>query len=196
MRGYVLQEFGWRRPWLGLLVSSTIFAVLHFANPGALSDGVTTAIVISLSIAAAGLLLGALFLRAGDLWLTTGLHYGWNWAQGVLLGLPVSGMKVPSVAHGELLHRSLLTGSAFGPESSLIALLVVGAAALVLAANVLRTNRRVPGRDWRRSHASRSNGSGCRSETSRRHPPRAHGRARWPLRCPLHASRLRRLLRR
>ncbi len=41
----------------------------------------------------AGVWLGVAYWRTRSLWFPLGLHFGWNWVQGALLGSPVSGIK-------------------------------------------------------------------------------------------------------
>jgi membrane protease YdiL (CAAX protease family) len=153
MRGYLLQNFGRRAPWIGLTVTSLLFAVLHLGNPGVSSGVPGQELLISLDIAGAGFLLGAVFLLSRDLWLPTGLHVGWNWAQGVLFGLPVSGLVVPSIGHAVRSEPSLVGGSSFGPESSLIAVVAVFVIAIPLTIVVLRRGRLVPAEEELRQMA-------------------------------------------
>lgn len=70
-------------------------------------------------------------LGAGNLWLIAGLHAGWNYFQGNIYGLPVSGSAEANslFAFGPAEGSStLLTGGDFGVEASLI-----GTAILVVA---------------------------------------------------------------
>jgi len=127
VRGYPLQALAeaWG-PGHALVATSLVFGVAHLANPGATWLGVT-------NVAVAGLFLGALYLRTGSLWWTTGAHLGWNWAHGYLADLPVSGLNVANaplvkaVVHGP----TWLGGGKFGPEGSVASTVVLlGAAAL------------------------------------------------------------------
>jgi len=132
-RGYMLQESGRRSLRLGFAWSVFAFTLMHLANPGALASPVAR-VLVPANIALAGILLGATFLLAGDLWWPWGLHFGWNWAQACVFGLKVSGFELPSLLRGEPAEgRAWLTGGAFGPEGSIIAtgVLVVGNAALL-----------------------------------------------------------------
>lgn len=69
-----------------------------------------------------GVIYGIAFAATGRIWLPLGLHFGWNWAQGPLLGFPLSGGLV---RQGSLLHLSrsgpsILTGRSYGPEGGTI----------------------------------------------------------------------------
>ena len=125
LRGYPLQALAeaWG-PSAALLVTSIAFGAVHFPNPEVTWLGLA-------NIAVAGLLLGAVYLRTGSLWWTTGVHLGWNWGHGYLVDLPVSGLEMldapfyDGVAQGP----SWLGGAGFGPEGSALATVVVLAAA-------------------------------------------------------------------
>lgn len=100
---------------VALLVSSLIFGFMHIPNPNAtLWSGIAIAVE-------AGLLLGAAYAFSGSLWMPIGLHWMWNFTEGNLLGTPVSGMDFgPSVITPDISGPELLTGGAFGPENSVI----------------------------------------------------------------------------
>jgi uncharacterized protein len=122
-----------------LVASAAIFGFAHGANPGAtlLSD---VAIAIE-----AGLLLGAAFALTRNLWLAIGIHTGWNFAEGNLFGALVSGTR-PShtLIRSTLTGPDLLTGGPFGPEASVVSMLVCGCAALILGILVVRRQRWQP----------------------------------------------------
>ena len=57
-----------------------------------------------------------------NLWLPIGIHFGWNFLQGPILGLTVSGQSVDCGWRLFRLHGTpLFTGGMFGPEGGLIA---------------------------------------------------------------------------
>lgn len=124
-RGYPLQALAdaWA-PLPALLVTSVGFGVLHLGNPGVSWVGIA-------NIVAAGLFLGALYLKTGSLWWATGAHLGWNWAHGFMADLPVSGLDLVDTPLFEVKARGpdWLGGGAFGPEGSVLALLALLAAA-------------------------------------------------------------------
>ena len=63
-----------------------------------------------------------------------GIHLGWNWAQGNLLGFGVSGTEAgPTVLKPVFDGPEWLTGGAFGLEASLPCLLVIGVCCVWLA---------------------------------------------------------------
>ena len=145
LRGWIQQDFGRKRPWLGLLLSSILFGLVHGANPNLLSEGPLGAFLALFNIFLAGLLLGSVFLLSGRLWLPTGLHLGWNWTVAVLFGMPVSGFDLPSFFEGRAAEGAgVLSGGAFGPEASVPALLVLLPVASWTAWRALKTGCQVP----------------------------------------------------
>jgi membrane protease YdiL (CAAX protease family) len=115
-RGYHLQTIasGMNLFW-GLIISSSIFGGLHLANPNATW-------VSALGIFFAGLLLGYAYIRTGRLWLSIGIHIGWNFFEGVVFGFPVSGLDIYHLINTGITGPVLWTGGPFGPEAGLIIL--------------------------------------------------------------------------
>jgi hypothetical protein len=108
------------------------FGLLHLSNPNATPWGV-------LAIAAtAGVLLAAAFVLTRRLWLPIGVHFGVNWAQGPLLGLPVSGTERVGLLAGSLEGPAVFTGGEFGLEASLLLVVTGGAVALAVARQAYR----------------------------------------------------------
>jgi membrane protease YdiL (CAAX protease family) len=101
--------------WGALLLSGAIFGAVHGTNPGATIPGL-------LSVALAGVLLGAAYAVTGRLWLPIGLHTGWNFAEGAVFSTLVSGNDTGAgMIRGTLEGPVALTGGRFGPEASLAA---------------------------------------------------------------------------
>jgi membrane protease YdiL (CAAX protease family) len=113
-RGYYLQTIadGLNLP-LGVIISSAIFGLLHLGNPSATWNSV-------LGIFLAGLFLAYAYLRTKRLWLSIGLHFGWNFFEGVVFGFPVSGLDFFKLAKINVSGPALWTGGSFGPEAGLI----------------------------------------------------------------------------
>ncbi len=113
-RGYHLQtlESGFNLFW-GVLISSSIFGVLHIFNPSA--NWLST-----LGIVLAGLFLALPYLLTRQLWLSIGLHIGWNFFEGVVFGFPVSGTDSFHLLRHTVSGPVLWTGGAFGPEAGLL----------------------------------------------------------------------------
>lgn len=107
----------WGGSWIGLILSSLAFGFVHYFNTGA-------TVVACLWIAIeAGLMLGAAYMLTRSLWLPMGIHAGWNFAEGEIYGIPVSGTTAHGLLHARLSGPPLLTGDGFGLEGSLTTLL-------------------------------------------------------------------------
>jgi hypothetical protein len=130
-RGFVFQRLvdGLGAP-AALLGMALLFAIAHWGNPG--MEGATRAWA-SVDTALGAILLGLAYLRTGSLALPIGIHFGWNWMQGSVLGFDVSGFDHAGWLQPQLLDQpQWLSGGAFGPEASVFAVLVDLAAVAVL----------------------------------------------------------------
>jgi hypothetical protein len=116
--------------WTALGLTSALFGLAHLGNPGATWWG-SLAVGIE-----AGVLLGAAYAASDSLWLPIGIHAGWNFAEGPVFGMAVSGHEVRAAGWigGQLQGPTILTGGAFGPEASIVAVVVC----LLLATVYLR----------------------------------------------------------
>lgn len=116
--------------WIALAISAAVFGGLHLANPGATPQA---AIAISFE---AGIMLAAAYVLTRRLWLAIGIHAAWNFTQGGIFSVAVSGFPLKGVFVSEVSGPEWLTGGAFGVEASVIAFAVctaTGAALLGLA---------------------------------------------------------------
>lgn len=120
-RGWMMPVLAARyRPWIGVAVSSLFFAAAHGLNPN-----LTPLALINLLLY--GLFAALYALREGSLWGICGFHAIWNWAQGNLFGLQVSGAELGGGTLFDLLETGpdWFTGGAFGPEGGLAVTLVL-----------------------------------------------------------------------
>lgn len=110
-RGFHLQvlEDGFNRFW-AILISSVIFSYLHRYNPEMTPYGY-------FFIFLAGLVFAYAYLRTGQLWLSMGLHAGWDFFLAVgFFGIPISGLRIfhlidleaPELSTGQAALNALL----------------------------------------------------------------------------------------
>jgi hypothetical protein len=124
--------------WGAILVSGVLFGLVHAMDSGATPMALT-------SVAVAGLMLGAAFALTGRLWLPIGIHTGWNFAEGSLFGTAVSGSNVgASAIRAKLAGPELLAGGRFGPEASIVTVMVLLVATVILLWLVARRQRVEP----------------------------------------------------
>ena len=119
--GAVERGFG---TWAAIVVSALVFGLGHYGNPNATWWS-------SLAIAVeAGLLLGMAYVWTRSLWFVMALHAAWNFTQGPLLGIPVSGLQIDGLLDASASGPELLSGGPFGAEASVLTVvLCVGVAA-------------------------------------------------------------------
>ena len=119
--------------WIALAVSALFFGFMHAGNPGATA---WSSIAISIE---AGLLFGLLYHVTRSLWWCIGLHASWNFVQGAVFGIPVSGIAVDGVLDSRLQGPDWLDGGGFGAEASVLTVLTCSIITLLLARHMLRT---------------------------------------------------------
>ncbi len=135
-RGYPFQRLIDSIGAIGAIaVLSALFGLMHLWNPNRtwVSTANTMLVGIPFSIA---------YLRTRMLWLPIGMHFAWNFAQGFVLGLPVSGLQVPvSLLKSEAVGSALLTGGDYGPEAGLLttAIIVLATGYLAFAKSIYIT---------------------------------------------------------
>ena len=112
--------------WIALALSALLFGSLHLGNPHAT---LTSAAAIALE---AGLLLGACYIVTRRLWLAIGVHLAWNFTQGGIFGVAVSGTTPHGILLSNLTGPEILSGGAFGAEASVVAVLVCVTGFLVI----------------------------------------------------------------
>lgn len=124
------EEFG--GSWFALALTSAFFGLAHSFNPNATW---WSSLAIGME---AGLLLGGAYMATRSLWVPIGLHASWNFVQGQVFGVPVSGIAVSGLIEQESGGPDWLSGGAFGLEASVIAL----AAATIVSLWLLRIAHR------------------------------------------------------
>lgn len=99
---------------VGLLISSTLFGLMHLTNPNVNYIAVINIILV-------GLFYGLYVIKTNDLWAVCGMHSAWNFAQGNIFGFEVSGLDVSvgSLIDLNLVGNNVITGGAFGPEAGI-----------------------------------------------------------------------------
>jgi membrane protease YdiL (CAAX protease family) len=117
---------------IAVIVSAAVFGLMHALNPGA-TEVSTAAIAIE-----AGVLLGLAYVATRNLWLPIGLHFGWNFTEGGIFGAAVSGHGYNGMIQVSLSGPDWLTGGKFGPEASIVAVLVSVVLSAILLAITLR----------------------------------------------------------
>jgi membrane protease YdiL (CAAX protease family) len=115
--------------WFALAISAVIFGALHLLNEHATVNG---AVAIMLE---AGILLAAAYMFTRRLWFAIGIHFAWNFTQGGIFGITISGNEpMAGLLRSSLNGPEWLTGGAFGAEASVIAVVVCLLAGVYLLA--------------------------------------------------------------
>ena len=132
-RGYFLGSYA-RRYSVGaaVLATSLFFAALHLFNAG-------ISVLAFINLTLFGVFASLYFIRRGSIWGIGAFHTIWNWTQGNLFGIKVSGTTIGSslFSFSSIEGKEWLNGGAFGMEGGLICtfIYVIGIIWLLLSKN-------------------------------------------------------------
>jgi len=115
--------------WIAIAISGAFFGFVHLGNPNAT---LWSSAAIALE---AGILLGMLYAWTRSLYFVMGLHAAWNFTQGGVLDIAVSGFDLPSLLQAKTQGPEWLSGGEFGAEASVLTVL------LCLALSIYATRR-------------------------------------------------------
>ncbi|MCT4564776.1 MAG: CPBP family intramembrane metalloprotease [Maledivibacter sp.] len=129
IRGWLLPVIGARHNVaLGIFISSTLFGFMHLFNAN-------INVLPMINLILFGLFAAVYVIWEGGIWGICGLHSAWNWAQGNVFGievsgtLPVGGILIDvETAKGS----ELITGGLFGVEGGLVCSIVLAAGIITM----------------------------------------------------------------
>jgi membrane protease YdiL (CAAX protease family) len=123
--------------WLAFVLVATVFGALHLGNPEA---GTWSTI----SLVLGDVLLFAAFIYTRRIWLVWGIHWGWNFFQDGVFGMPNSGVtELPSWIQPLIQGPEWISGGAFGIETSIIATFLSVLLGLVLLKTAIEKKQTV-----------------------------------------------------
>ena len=113
--------------YISLLITAIIFGALHLANPNStLMSGLCVGIE-------AGILMGAAYIYARNLWFPIAIHFAWNFMQSGIFGAITSGNeKTSGLLTTKITGPQLITGGEFGPEGTIQAIIFCVLAGIIL----------------------------------------------------------------
>lgn len=131
MRGYMLPRIAGRFgiPF-GIFFSSMCFSLMHAGNAG-------FSILALINLALIAALFACIALRQGHIYTVCAMHTLWNFCQGNLFGLEVSGNPQSASIFASAptkMSSDLMSGGTFGPEGGLCVTIVIVIAFIVLFA--------------------------------------------------------------
>lgn len=137
LRGFFMISVANKKSILfAILANSLLFGLLHFAN-----DGFSLLPLINLVLF--GFFTSCYTLKSNSLWGVCALHSMWNFTQGNILGIKVSGQSplvslFSFVVNGD---ANIWNGGAFGVEGSIVTTVVLSAAIIYLILKKQNTNK-------------------------------------------------------
>lgn len=123
---------------VSIIISSSLFTLLHLGNPG-----ITFLSAIDLFLF--GVAMSLYLLKTDTIWSIGGVHGAWNFAQGNLFGVLVSGQSsgtsiMKFTPQG---NQDWLSGGSFGIEGSIVSSIILFLLILYLAYQLKKENERM-----------------------------------------------------
>lgn len=112
---------------IAITVNSLLFGLAHYANPG-----FTNLALLNISLAGAIFCIFTILKR--NIGWAIGIHFGWNFTQGILLGYKVSGTDSLGLLNATPKGPVYLSGGTFGIEGSVICTIILGLFIIILIA--------------------------------------------------------------
>ncbi|MGN0396087.1 MAG: CPBP family intramembrane glutamic endopeptidase [Coprococcus sp.] len=109
-----------------VIINSLAFAICHMLNPG-------LTVVAFINLTLVGIFMSLYVIRTNDLWGAAAYHSMWNFAQGIIYGISVSGTDAKSaIIKTENIGSNIINGGVFGIEASILTTIVMLAAVVIL----------------------------------------------------------------
>lgn len=131
-RGYLMVSLSRRYSIsYSIILSAAFFAALHGMNAG-------IGFLAFLNLFLFGSFMGLLMVRCENIWVVGAVHSIWNFVQGNILGIQVSGMRQQPTLFTTVLkpEKQLMNGGNFGAEGGIAVTLVLGIAIAILLWNM------------------------------------------------------------
>lgn len=109
-----------------IFINSLAFAIAHMLNPG-------LTVIAFVNLMLIGVLMSVYVIKTNNIWGAAAFHSMWNFAQGILYGISVSGTDAKSVVLStDNAGNKMINGGIFGMEASILTTVVVGAALVIM----------------------------------------------------------------
>lgn len=136
-RGYLLSKLQnlFHTP-IAVSIQATLFSLTHYFNSG-------FSIMAFIGLFVFGVLMALLKFKSESLIFPIAFHLIWNVSEGSIFGFPVSGEKPISIVEVKTAEpTSLIFGGAFGPEESLLCILVLSLTTISLIIAMISQKKR------------------------------------------------------
>lgn len=121
-RGYLLVSIARRKKqvWVAIIMNSVVFAAMHLLNSG-------ISVLAFINLALFGIFASVYFVKRGNIWGIAAVHSIWNFAQGNVFGILVSGGDYgPKLLESSINENmTLINGGAFGLEGGIVVTVVL-----------------------------------------------------------------------
>lgn len=136
-RGYLMVNVGAKHKTItAIIVSAVVFSLLHIANTG-------VTVLSLINIALIGAFFGLYIICFDNIWGACAIHSIWNFTQGHIYGIKVSGMSTFESIFNvtNIQGKELINGGAFGAEGGIATTIVIVLSIALLLIYMKKTGR-------------------------------------------------------
>ena len=120
-RGFLLTSVGAKKSVsCAIIISSLAFSLMHLGNE-------SFSFLASLNIFLFGALMALVYICSENIWVVSGIHGIWNYAQGNIFGISVSGMNIDNsiITSSQVVGKEIINGGGFGAEGGIVTTFVL-----------------------------------------------------------------------
>ena len=136
-RGYLLTSVGAKKSVTSaIIISSLAFSIMHLGND-------SFSLLSCFNIFLFGILMALVYVASENIWVVSGIHGIWNYAQGNIFGISVSGIKIDSslISSTQVVGKEIINGGGFGAEGGIVSTFILLLTILIIIVYMKKKNK-------------------------------------------------------
>ena len=136
-RSYLLTSIGAKKGVIpGVLISSLAFSLMHIGNN-------SFTILPMINIFLFGVVMALIYICTENIWVVSAIHGIWNYAQGNIYGISVSGIGINDsfIKSSQIAGKELINGGGFGAEGGIVTTLILLISILLTILYMVKKNK-------------------------------------------------------
>jgi len=136
-RSYLLTSVGAKKGIIpGVLISSLAFSLMHISNN-------SFTVLPMINIFLFGVVMALIYICSENIWVVSAIHGIWNYAQGNIFGISVSGIDINDsfIKSSQIAGKEIINGGGFGAEGGIVTTLILLISILLTIIYMIKTKK-------------------------------------------------------